>query len=98
MSLGPCPECGYQVSSNAESCPKCGNKDFLVRIGTVIAKCRYCVNGKVEDYSRVGPGKFDTTVECSFCKGSSKLEYVEFKDTRSGELYRKDPNGSIHKA
>ncbi|MBN1916979.1 MAG: zinc-ribbon domain-containing protein [Verrucomicrobia bacterium] len=63
MALVKCPECGRDISSNAESCPNCGNpmagKGAHQRTGTFCPRCRTRVTPVV---TSVGGGS------CSFGK------------------------------
>ena len=99
MSLGPCPECGYKVSSTADSCPSCGNRNFLVETGKVyMGVCDLC-HGRGVIKAETIPVDPDAYTECPWCKKTGKRKYVELKDTRSGELYKQDVGlGFISKA
>lgn len=43
MALIECPECKHEVSSSAESCPKCG---FNLNLIKNVVECPYCNFGK----------------------------------------------------
>lgn len=63
MALVKCPECGKEISSNAESCPNCGNpmkgQGGGVQGGTLCPSCKVLVTPVV---TSVGGGS------CSFGK------------------------------
>lgn len=56
MSLGTCPDCGHQVSSNAYRCPKCGNDNFHEGIKvTEPAFCSMCDGSGIINLNEICP-------------------------------------------
>lgn len=72
-SSGPCPVCGRTVASSAESCPNCGNRDFVVKTGRrlrYVCKCE-------------GLGTTDSGDICPNCKGEGLIYVQQKADSRN---------------
>jgi RNA polymerase subunit RPABC4/transcription elongation factor Spt4 len=77
MSLGACPDCGHQVSSNAYRCPKCGNDNFRKEIKvTEPAFCSMCDGSTIINLNEI----------CPRCQGTGIGEETNYfpHDVRSG--------------
>ncbi|HYV04056.1 MAG TPA: hypothetical protein VFB82_05710 [Blastocatellia bacterium] len=71
MSLGRCPDCGHQVSSNAYRCTKCGNDEFHKRIKvTEPAFCSMCDGSTIITLSSI----------CPRCQGTGIGEKTDYYD------------------
>lgn len=68
MSLIRCPECSFQISSSANSCPKCGNTNFYVT--TDYKNLGYC-----QDCDGTGiSGDVESFMDCRYCNGTGMIE------------------------
>ncbi len=78
MPLFECPDCNNNISTNAVSCPNCGNRNFFVEIGAVKVK-----------KSRYFEGRNNTTYREAaifICLQSGQLVFAEEK----GEYYNQE--------
>jgi hypothetical protein len=72
MGLMRCPDCSEQISTNARTCPNCGNDNFTVNTGVVKSgRCPWC---KGYGGERHRDGSFST---CSACEGRKSVECKE---------------------
>lgn len=75
--LVKCPTCGNSISTNADSCPSCGEDDFYIT-ETKPEKnpCNMCNHsGKSRTLNR-GSGKFESG-SCQYCEGTGiRTSYV----------------------
>ena len=75
MGLMNCPDCRKSISTNAESCPNCGNTKFELRSSKPQwGTCKHC-RGTGLDYG--GPER------CSDCRGTGRARFVFMKDLRT---------------
>ncbi len=90
--LGKCPTCGGQVSTSAESCPHCGERNFTMN--------SFGNQGKEFLCDSCG-GSGGRNRSCTFCGGSGKiLAYNWSTDLRTGKtvpIGQTTPVGSVTK-
>jgi hypothetical protein len=90
MALGACPECAGKVSTNADSCPHCGNMRFRVNTGRVVDKiCTLCDGSGYRERPRSFDSQFDHLLPSKVRCGCSAGHWwcKEFKDLRDGSLH-----------
>jgi DnaJ-class molecular chaperone len=81
MALMECPDCKNQVSTSADTCPHCGNKQFFAATGeTKQIECFRC-DGKGNYSSGSWWNKKET--RCSLCKGSGLIKQKEIVNLRN---------------
>lgn len=89
MALVSCPDCGNKISSSANRCPKCGNREFVVYTGEeYTAKCAKC-GGKgywVDWVDSTGGPPRRIEGQCVDCTNGTATYYI-YKDIRTGSRY-----------
>jgi hypothetical protein len=63
MSLIPCPECGREISTEAESCPQCGHPNRVARRSPAGPKCYGCAA--------------EATTRCQSCGALSCAQHLQ---------------------
>ena len=99
MAMGKCPSCGKAISSNADSCPGCGETEFRAKRYVGLATCDKCHGkGKIwhveETQGGIPTPSEELTrgsykegyVRCYQCDGKLKRRQYEEYDTRTGAV------------
>ena len=76
--LGTCPTCGHRISTNARTCPNCGETEFLFFLRFSSEPCSLCVD-------ETGGFRRDRPIVCEACNGSGLQKFEVYLDKRTNE-------------